>query len=91
MGNSENEEFSENKITTEAVSWIKTDVTVRYDGQYAGTVKLQEDGKYQCAVSLLKKGVRILQAFGVSDSIENGAKAVGHQFWLSNIYTKPSE
>jgi len=85
MNNQEPEKFDESLITTEPVVWNDTDVTVRYKGQYAGAVKLQEDGSYPCAVSLIRKGERVLTACGTSDSIKNAATDVGHQYWLNEV------
>jgi hypothetical protein len=61
-----------------------TDATVRYAGNYAGCVKKISKGVYSCAVSMEKDGQRILQAFGRSDSVENGARDVVYQWLLMN-------
>ncbi len=78
-------EFDEKLVTTQPVAGNDTDVDVRYDGEYAGCVKKVEDSAhYECAVSMERDGEKILQACGRADSIEDGAKAVGHQFFRQN-------
>ena len=67
----------------QSVARNDTDVGVHYDGEYAGCVnKVKDSAHYECAVSIEQDGEKILQACGCANSIEDGAKAVGHQFFL---------
>ena len=80
-------EFDESLVTTEAVTWNfpENEVAVRYDGQYAGIVKRADDGDYFiCDVRMKREGQITHQACGRADSIKDGAKTVGHQFFLWN-------
>ncbi len=77
-------EFDE-KLVTQSVAWNETDVSVHYDGEYAGCIKKVEgSAHYECAVSMKREGEKILQVCGNADSIEDGAKTVGHQWWLQH-------
>ena len=82
-------EFDEKLVTHHPVAGNEIDVAVYYDGEYAGCVKKVEDSAhYECAVSMERDGEKILEACGRADSIEDGAKAVGHQFFLQNFAIK---
>ena len=77
-------EFDE-KLVTQSVAWNETDVSVHYDGEYAGCVKKVEgSAHYECAVNLERGGEKNLQACGLADSIEQGALDVGRQWWLQH-------
>lgn len=85
-------EFDESKITTEPSPGSGNNVTVRYDGKYAGAVILEPDWaqRYRCAVSMERKGEWILQGCGGSESVEGGAKWVAYSYWLKNYYVYTS-
>ena len=78
-------EFDEDLVAFRPVAWNYTDVSVQYDGQYAGRVKKADDGDYFiCDVRMKREGQITHQACGRADSIKDGAKTVGHQFFLWN-------
>ena len=78
-------EFDEKLVTHFPVAGNDTDVSVHYDGEYAGCVKKVEgSAHYECAVSMERDGEKILQACDRADSIEQGALAVGQQWWLQH-------
>ena len=79
--------FDESLVTTQVVAGIDqdTEARVRYDGQYAGIVKKADNSDYFiCAVSMERDGQIIQQECDRADSIEQGAKYVGQQFFLMN-------
>ena len=82
-------EFDKSKITTEPAPWNETDVRVRYDGEYAGVVQLEEPGLYGCAVNVQRKGHQMLQAIGQSSTLEQGAEDVAYQWWLRRTSHDP--
>lgn len=78
--------FDESKISTEAHdAKSAAGVAVFYDRSYAGALQLIGSGGYRCAVSVLRKRQRILQAIGTVESLERGVRAVAFQYWKRNI------
>ena len=75
-------EFDKSKITTEPAPWNETDVMVRYDGEYAGVVQLEEPGLYGWAVNVQRNGHQMLQAIGQNSTLGQGAEDVAYQWWL---------
>ena len=72
-------EFDPDRVSTRSVVWNETDRSVHYGGEFAGVLKLNPDGKYDCVVQLEDKK----QEFDTIEVVEDAAHSVAHAYWTS--------
>jgi len=77
MAKVKNDVFDSNLVSTRSVVLNQNDRSVHYGDEFAGVVKLDAEGNYDCAVYIDRKKFE----FGKANDIETGAQKVAQAYF----------